>query len=248
MDSCKNQLKKLTGKKYIIFTRRCNDSIKLALQIVKNKGFSKILTQDQGGWLTYTQFIEKLNLEEIRIKTNHGIIQQLPKGEVLLLHSSPGYYALQEMNFKDIFIINDVCGSIGTSSAKVGDLIVGSFGKWKPINLGNGGFIATDDLMMYDFLKDLEVDLDFKLLNEKILSLANKLKFYKKHSDKAKFDLKDFEILKGEGINVIVKFSSEDEKEKLINYCDQNNYEFVECPKYIRVLDQAISIEIKRLG
>jgi len=49
------------------------------------------------------------------------------------------------------------------------------------------------------------------------------------------------------GINVIIRFSSDTEKERLINYCDKNNLEHTLCPRYIRVNVDALSIEVKRL-
>ena len=61
------------------------------------------------------------------------------------------------------------------------------------------------------------------------------------------FQLKDFDIIQSNGINVIVKFNNAEEKLKLIDYCKLYGYEFTLCPRYIRVLEDAISIEVKRL-
>ena len=71
----------------------------------------------------------------------------------------------------------------------------------------------------------------------------------KKVTNKVKKDLANFEIIHRqlEGINVVVKFNSIDEKKKVIGYCKENEYEYTECPRYIRVLTDAISIEVKRL-
>ena len=41
-------------------------------------------------------------------------------------------------------------------------------------------------------------------------------------------------------------FSFTKEKKELIAYCEKNGYEYTECPRYIRVLENAISIEVKR--
>ena len=48
-------------------------------------------------------------------------------------------------------------------------------------------------------------------------------------------------------MNVVVRFEDEEEKEQLINYCEEKGFEYVECPKYIRIEEDAISIELKRL-
>jgi hypothetical protein len=44
-----------------------------------------------------------------------------------------------------------------------------------------------------------------------------------------------------------VKFNNEEEKNKIKTYCEKNKYEFVECPKMIKVNAEAISIEVKRI-
>ena len=66
---------------------------------------------------------------------------------------------------------------------------------------------------------------------------------------KVKEDLKRFNIIHPDsrGINVVVKFSGDIEKAEIISYCNQNKLEFTLCPRYIRVNEKAISIEIKRI-
>jgi len=41
-------------------------------------------------------------------------------------------------------------------------------------------------------------------------------------------------------------FDIENEREEIIDYCNKHGYEYTQCPRYIRVLDSAISIEVKR--
>ena len=150
---CSDILKKLTGKKHIFFTNRGNTSIKLALKLAKDLEKKKAFIQDQGGWITYEQFLKKFKYEFYLLDTDYGIIdlkllrQKLDKESVLLINSMPGYFVIQE-NMKEIydlckkkecFLINDVSGSIGKDIAKYGDLIIGSFGRWKPLNIKYGG-------------------------------------------------------------------------------------------------------------
>ncbi|MFH1589206.1 MAG: DegT/DnrJ/EryC1/StrS family aminotransferase [archaeon] len=259
-NACTDILRVLTDRKHIVFVSRGNSAILSVLKLVKHLGYTDVLMQDQGGWITYPQFIEKLKLTEIRLKTNHGFIDVADlknhKKSVLLINSMPGYFALQSMNpvFEEckknnVLLINDVAGSIGTEEAKIGDVIIGSFGKWKPLNVEEGGFLATDNDEHYKFLKDFEVEIDFAKLLIKLENLKDKLAFFIDHNKKIKADLSDYNIVhkKEHGFNVVVKYSSDQEKENLIKYCQQNGYEFVECPKYIRILEDAISIEVKRL-
>ena len=49
------------------------------------------------------------------------------------------------------------------------------------------------------------------------------------------------------GINVVIKFKDKEQKEKLIKYCKENKLEYTECPRYIRVEEDAVSIEVKRI-
>lgn len=255
---CRKELMKLTGKKHVVFTKRCNSSIDIALRFAKKKGYSDVFIQDQGGWMTYPKFIKENGLIQHDLKTDYGVIISFKeKKAVLLIHSMAAYAALLDMEKiavdcknNDSFLINDVCGSIGTKEAVFGDVIVGSFGRWKPLNLGTGGFIATDDDVAANFFKEFAQELDFVILHRKLCGLRKRFVFLEEKVVKIMSDLESegYEILHidKKGLNVIVKYSSEQEKEKLINYCKDECFEFVECPKYIRVLDKAISIEVKR--
>ena len=62
-------------------------------------------------------------------------------------------------------------------------------------------------------------------------------------------DLKDFTIIHKNdlGFVVVVKFATDEEKEKIINYCNKESLPWTECPRYIRLNKKAISIEVKRL-
>jgi len=261
-ENCRTMIKILTGKPNVIFTNRCNTSIKKSLHIALSINRSNVLIQDEGGWLYYDKFIKQNGLDSIRMITNHGLI--FPKellyydnATVLLINSLSGYIAQQPMNeistnclVKDILLINDVSGSIGTPDAKYGDIIVGSFGKGKPVDAGFGGFIATEDASLLTFIEDKEdFQMDYYLLETKLKNLTNRLSFLKSTASKVKDDLKDFDIIHKEkdGLNVIVKFSSEEEKEKIIFYCKENNFEHTLCPREIRIMEDAVSIEIKRL-
>jgi len=262
------KLKKLTSKKHIFFTDRGNSSILLALKLARENK-NKLYIQDQGGWLTYPQFAKKLKYEYHTLDTDYGVLSlktlknNLDENSVLLINSMPGYFRLQD-NMKDIsdlcnekesFLINDISGSIGKEIAKYGNIIIGSFGRWKPINIEYGGFIAYDNHEYTDFFNknfDKEVKDFYNELNTRLSGLDTRLKKLHATSNCIKnIELKKYNIdrgvIKGKGINVIVKFLSPEEEMKITEFCRLYNYEYTVCPRYIRVLDDAISIEVKRL-
>lgn len=255
-------LKKLTNKENTKLVSRGNKAILYAMRIAKNLGKKRVLIQDQGGWITYKQFPEKLKMELIELKTDYGLIdadelkKKANKNSVLLLNSLAGYFAEQDMKSiynicikKKCLLINDVSGSIGTKAAKFGDIIICSFGKDKPLNYGSGGLIAVKNKEWFKLTQIDENDFENSFYN-KLLNLKARLSLLKKTNKKIKKDLKDYRILHRtkKGINVIVVFDDDKEKEKLINYCKTNKYEFTLCPRYIRVNENAISIEVKRIN
>jgi hypothetical protein len=263
-ENCEVLLKIITGKNKIIFTTRGNDSIKKSLNLIKELGKSICLMQDEGGWMYYQKFIEQAGLETIRLVTTNGLIHEKElkyheHDSALLLNSLAGYFNMHNMNNvyasciqNDCFLINDISGSIGSKEAMIGDVLIGSFGEGKPIDMGHGGFIAFNEEDEFN-IEDDNVELDFNKLEKKLLNLSKRREFLKKECKKVIDDLKEFNILNkrdgtDEGLVVIVKFKNEEEKNKIIKYCDDNDYEYTICPREIRIMDDAISIEIKRMS
>ena len=255
-------LKQLTGKKKIILTRRGNKAIKFSLKALASAGKTKLFIQDQGGWMTYPQYAKDFGLGLIKLKTDYGLIKinrikdQIDNKSILLINSMPGYFAVEDMKtLSEIskkagaVLINDASGSIGSENAKFGDIIVGSFGKWKPVDVEYGGFIATDGNYFGDMESVFSANF-VPILVKKLKNLKKRTEFLKSKAKKVKQALKNFEILHKEhdGLNVIVKFNNDKEKEKILNYCEQNNLEYTICPRYIRVEEDAVSIEVKRLN
>lgn len=264
-EEIKKQLIEFTGCSNIKIVKNGNKAILYALRIAKRLGKINIFIQDQGGWITYYQYPKRLNLEIIKLKTNFGLIDKhelaskLDDKSVLLINSMPGYLALEDMG--DIaaicrenksMIINDISGSIGTDNAKFGDIVVCSFGKDKPINYGDGGFIGVKDSDYFDIIEMQEISAgagladriktldnrlaDINAIREQLLAGLISLGFQEKLIHPSRH-----------GINIAVRFADETEKERVINYCNKNNVEYTICPRYIRVECDAVSIEIKRL-
>lgn len=262
MQGVVQELKRLTEKKYIKLTESGNHAIFLCLNLAKRLGKKTVLIQDQGGWLSYKHYAKKTKLKIVEVKTDHGIVDlddlksKINKDVIFLVNSLAGYIAEQPMKeiekiCKNTLLINDACGSIGTEIAKIGDLVFGSFGMWKPVTIGRGGFIATNEKKYFDFFEKefkTRLRLNYEELYEKLKNLQKRLEFFNKIREKIKNDLKDLEIVHRDkkGINVVVKYRDDKEKQKIIKYCKDNKLEFTFCPRYIRVYEKAISIEVKR--
>ncbi|MFT4297579.1 MAG: hypothetical protein ACMXX5_00115 [Candidatus Woesearchaeota archaeon] len=249
-DEVKAYLSNFTKKNNIYLNRRGNIAVRDSIRTAMSRGYKKILIQDQGGWLTYPQFAEKFNLDTSYFKTDYGIVKGSFKDSIILINTMPGYSFYQpseDIKTKNCIIINDVSGSIGTDLCSWGDIVFGSFGKDKPVDLGESGFIATD------FNMDIEdIDMDEKKAEELLLKLYNLDKrrdFLLKINSRIKKDLKKYDIIHRDkqGFNVLVKTRSQNESDKIIEYCERNNYEFTICPRYIRMNAKGISIEVKRL-
>lgn len=259
----KQEIYELIGKENIILTKRGNESIKLALKIAKDQKKTKCFIMDQGGWITYPQFIKKLKLESITIKTDdckinlEGLKNQLDDKSILLIHSLSGYWYKQPM--EEIYnickesqttLICDVAGSIFDPDLIKGDIIIGSFGRWKPIDNHSGGFIACDK-ELNDFL---DITTPEQLLS-KIKDVKTRTEFLNSTSLKIIKEIKkeNLSTLNDSNNNsnmnyvVVAPFKTEKEKETLIKIATKFNVEANECPREIRSLRQAISFEVKKL-
>ncbi len=263
MQSIKSQLQQLTQKKHIFLTPSGDDAIESVCRLIRGK---HCLIPDQGGWLSYKKIPKKLDCTVEEIKTTYAVIdiedlKNKSKMADCIIYQQPGGYFAQQPQ-KEIYerckgkvnVIQDVTGCIGHSQlydSSTNDFIVCSFGKWKPIEVGYGGFFAFDD---DQYVTDSEPYEQFdstcieKLKNE-LNDLDKKYAFFEEHRKKIIADLSSFDILYPDhpSIVVVILFKNNDEKESLINYCQLNELPFTPCPRYIRVLDNAISIEIKRL-
>ena len=245
----KEILQSITRKKYIYIVERGNT----AIDIVAKK-FSKILIPEEGGWIHYKKISEHtvkcneavLNIEDLQNKAKDF--------DALLYHQPGGYFAEQPK--KEIYeickqnnctVIMDIAGSIGTNlvNGKYADIIIGSFGKWKLVDVGKGGFIATDEELNVKEFEDKET---LELIEKKLQELPQRIKYLQDIKNKVVEDLKDYNIVKrhDKGIVIIIKYEDEQEKSDIETYCQKNDLEWTECPRYIRINEKAISIEIKR--
>ncbi len=262
-------LKEYTRHDFIELTSRGNTAIFAAFYCARklNLDKKKVLVPDQGGWLSYLKYPKMLEMEPVEVKTDCGIIdledlKEKAKNANCVIYPNPaGYFAEQpireiyEICKGKCFVIMDVTGSIGSElcDGEFADIMVGSFGRWKPVNLGYGGFLSSREKQHFHIPKEIFNTTSFDekylpLLYEKLKNIKKRYGLFEKINKKIKKDLKDFKILhkNKRGINVIVKFTDEKEKNKIVDYCVKNKYQFTICPRYIRVNEQAVSIEVKR--
>lgn len=207
----------LTGKKQIILMPRCNRAILQVLRWAKEK-YTDLYYPDQGGWITYDQFGRKLKYNLHELVTKRGLIDfsQVKDNSVVLFHDMPGYMYFQntydETDFKkrNILVINDITGSIGLRKPQ-GDVIVCSFGKTKLLNVGYGGLIASD----FDLPIEEEFDYTYRdALSEKIGLIQERIEQVFDLKEQVLSDLSKYDIIPGEGPNIVIIHHVDDEIKK----------------------------------
>jgi len=246
-----------------IYTNRANQSIFFAYFLLKKLGISTIYVPDQGGWLTYEPLAKVLGFKVKKLRTDLGIpleeeLKEI-KNSALIICSSPGYlrdlsklmWQIKEiLNDNNSFLIND--NSSGFSFE--GDIVLMSFGKWKPINIGIGGLLEIKNEILLDFVKKENLDKFFnyqvkldknviKLAKERLNNLNLIVEKGVKLANKYKRRFKDFLIkeIKDRSLNVaLVK------DEDLINKLKEENLPFRIMPDYIRLNIEGISLETKK--
>ena len=244
--------------KYYAITARGNAAITSALSLFQKEDL--ILIPEEGGWLTYL----KTNHQTVKCDNAKLLLEDLKqklklKPKALLYHNPGGYFAEQPM--KEIYalckqhnclVIMDVAGSLGTplANGNYADIMVGSFGKWKLVEARVGGFISAKEKILFNKLqiKELEDPESLQIIRKNLDLLPERIEYLTNLKNTITQDLQDLNILYPNdlGFVVIITYTSQEEKEKILKYCEQNSLEWTECPRYIRVNKPAISIEIKR--
>jgi len=257
------KLKQITKHQAVKLIDRGNSAIFIALSIAKKINPKPyILIPDQGGWISFKTYPKLLGFEIKELKTDKGVIdldilkEEVKTGSALLITSFAGYFAEQPLkkiskicHKNNCLLIEDASGAVCDEelcNGKFSDIIVASFGRWKPVNLNYGGFISVKSKDHFDKVKQAFslTKIHPNIYKELLPKLNNRrLKYLLKLAEKVKEDLKNFKIFHKDkrGINVVTEYN-----QKIIDYCNKNNYEYLICPKDIRINEKAISIELKR--
>lgn len=268
-------LKHFTRHKSIRLMNSGNAAILASLYITSKLSKRKvILIPDQGGWISFRTYPGIFGFNVKEVKTDKGVIdlkdlaKKSKNAAAFLVTSFAGYYAEQPIGeISEIcrknkcLLIEDASGAIGISDEKLcnGDhsnIIVGSFGRWKPVNLGYGGFISVSKKEYFEKTEEIYSAIkfrgDYDKLLERLENAGKRIVLFIETSKKIKKELQNMELNvfhpEKRGLNAVIGFKSNTEKEKIMGYCKENGYEFVVCPKDIRVDEDAVSIEVKRMG
>ncbi len=269
-----SRLKELTGHSIVELTTRGNTAIAAALSVLVSESGSgkKVLIPAEGGWLTYRTIPKKFGLDVIEVRCHDAVLDLKELERLLetkeygaLLYQNPaGYFAMQPMKEiyelcrkHDCIVVLDVSGGIGTELCDGGyaDIIVGSFGTWKLVEAKGGGFISTANEKLWEMIvkrgiEKLEDAGQMEVIFRELIRLDERIRELLGFRQKVVDDLSalglDVVHPNDIGFVVVVRFNSEYEKDKIVSYCLQEGWEFTECPRYIRLNQQAISVELKR--
>jgi len=258
-----NKLKNFTKHNSVQLTSRGNSAIFIAFGIVK-KLFpdSTVLIPDQGGWISFKTYPPLLGIKTVDVKTNDGIIDledlkdKTKTASAFIFTSFAGYFVEQPLkeiskicHGNNCLVIEDASGAITDDelcNGNYSDIIVGSFGSDKPINVGYGGFISLKNGSYFEKVRDI-LSL-FKVHTSFYSSMLSKLeprrlKYMLDFAEETKKELHAFDIFYKEkrGINVLTENNP-----MVIKYCQEKGYDYIICPNYTRLNKPAISIELKR--
>tara|TARA_B100000315_G_scaffold259303_1_gene314829 strand:+ start:9677 stop:10660 length:984 start_codon:yes stop_codon:yes gene_type:complete len=160
VNDAKKAFSSITGHRHIELLSSCDAAIMLVLKSLNGK----VMIPDQGGWKGFKTLPRLFGLEIREIATKFGIIdpkyledkiqEEIPNA--LFLTSFAGYLAEQPVKKihtvckkLGVLLIEDASGAIGDEilcKSKNADIIIGSMGSPKIVNLYSGGFISTDNV------------------------------------------------------------------------------------------------------
>ena len=263
---CINEIKNLTTKDEVKITSSGNNSIFIALSSVEGD----IIVPDQGGWHGFKQIGKFLNKNILPVKTDLGLINidylndlDINDNSALIFTSFAGYTA--EQNIKSIckFCKNNGILSIEDASAGIGDkyqlgkhsdIIIASTGSPKMINVGYGGFIASN---REEILKNTKIAQKLsKTSNIISAGIYSELKTVAKNLEDTvnatqhiKKNINNTIHTNKRGVNVIIPHSnSKSICWNLKNKLTINKKSFItNCPNYNRIKQKAVCVEIKNL-
>jgi len=171
-------VKNLTKHEHVKIVNSGNSAILSVMSTLKKD----VMIPDQGGWSGFKKMAQIFGLETIKLPTNLGLIEpEVLEGsikkfnpEALFITSFGGYVVEQPTteiykicDENGVLLIEDASGGIGDPLGKLGNsanahVIIASTGSPKTVNVGNGGFLSTNNTELldsaHDILKTLKAD------------------------------------------------------------------------------------------
>jgi len=266
-ESCIKKISDLTTKEHVRMTSSANNSIFIALSAVQGD----VIIPDQGGWHGFKQIAKFLGKNLITVKTDDGLINtdyldelDVNDDSALIFTSFAGYTAEQDIKSitkycknNDILTIEDASAGIGDSEKRLGcdsDIILASTGSPKMINVGSGGFIATDN---EEIFRTTTLPQKLSKTNEIICSgidseidnVGKNLELSLNATEHVKKHIPNTLHADKRGINVIIPHDNAKaicwELKKTLT-TDKSGM-ITTCPNYNRIKQKAICLEIKNL-
>ncbi len=265
-----DSISEITGHEHVKIVNSGNSAILAAMSSFKGK----IMIPDQGGWIGFKNIAEFIGLEVVEVSTEHGIINpdtlediaSKYKPEALFITSFAGYIAEQPVkeifevcNDNKIVLVEDASGGIGDKDKKLGNgshahVIVASTGSPKIINVGNGGFISTNDNALFKnsktILKTLRADpITCVGISEEIKNSPFILSKTIEACDIVKKEFESAVHADKRGITVALETDDPKKAGYLLRQklkADERSIITV-CPRYERVMMDAVCLEIKNL-
>ena len=239
---------------------------------------SKIMIPDQGGWTGFKKMADFCGLETVILPTELGLVKTeiledyIDKfnPEALFITSFAGYMAEQPL--KDIYdicvnsgvvLVEDASGGIGDERGLLGNglhahIIIASTGTPKTVNVGNGGFVSTNDKQMIVSAKNIlnSVKADRVTCSGIASEIKNAPYILSKTMEACRFlksEIIEFrEVLHVDKLGLNVTVPHENPKKlgyQLRNGLNVNGGSIITiCPNNNRVKLKSVCIEIKNLN
>lgn len=257
----------LTSHKHSKIVNSGNSAI---LDVMSNF-HGKVLVPDQGGWSGFIKISEFLGLEVVYLPTDLGLIDPhllmdvLTKEnpESLFLTSFAGYTAEQPLkeiykvcDEEGVLLVEDASGALGDGERRLANgkhahIIVASTGSPKIVNVGNGGFISTDQKEVLDTpLKFLGADhVTCAGISKEIKHAPHILSKTVFSCSYLKEELENVFHEDKRGVNVIFKVDNPNKFSKELRAAIKvhSGGMISKCPRYDRILKKGVALEIKNL-
>lgn len=264
------EISNITNHDHVKIVNSGNSAILAAMGNFKGK----ILIPDQGGWTGFKNTADFLGLETVKLPTELGVVDPVVLEEYIdkygpeafFIASFAGYIA--EQPIKELFeicddngvvLVEDASGGIGDVERRLGNgdyshMMVVSTGSPKIVNVGNGGFISTNDNEFFRKSKFILNALSADPVT--CAGIAEEIRIAPYISSKTmeacgiiKKKLKSAIYSDNRGISVAL----ETDDPKKVGYllrqrlqADRRSIVTV-CPRYERVMIDAICLEIKNI-